>query len=125
MSEPKSYGTALLLSATLGAFGADKFYVGANQLGFIQLALSLSLIGLFISIPWSNISTITLALAILFGSATFLYPDVNWAPVTDTDMAVGIIVGVSMVSMVLVNLVKMTDQSESKCIEISAQSLYM
>ena len=92
MSSEKSYGVALILSALFGPLGADKFYVGATGLGITQLVLSLTLIGLLISVPWAQLSTFTLTLAILFGTATFLYPSVNWAPLTSTDKTIAWIV---------------------------------
>lgn len=84
MSQP-SQGIAFALSAFLGALGVDKFYVGAIGLGVIQLVLTLSIIGMLFSVPWAIVSTIVLGIAILTGGMPSLYPNVNWAPLTQTD----------------------------------------
>ncbi len=84
MSDP-SLGTAFLLSFFAGVLGIDKFYVGATGLGILQLILTLTLIGLIISVPWALISSLVLAIAILSGGIPSLYPDVKWAPLTDYD----------------------------------------
>lgn len=80
-----SKGIAMLLSFLFGPFGADKFYVGATSLGILQLLLTLSILGMFVSVPWAFLSTIVLGLAILTGSIPALYPNVNWAPESGTD----------------------------------------
>ena len=85
-SKPRK-GIALVLSAFLGPFGADKFYVGSTVQGVIQLILSLTILGLFVSVPWAFISAIGLIIAILYNSKNSpLYPDVEWASQNDTDI---------------------------------------
>jgi len=84
MSAP-SKGIAMLLSFLFGPFGVDKFYVGSTDLGVLQLLLTLSILGMLVSIPWAFLSTIVLGLAILTGSIPALYPNVNWAPSSGTD----------------------------------------
>lgn len=99
---PKSKGAALLLSGVAGLFGADKFYIGEPVLGLIQMFLSLSIVGLLVSIPWTAISTITLLVSILIGGATtFLYPDVDWAPIGDADIAIAIFILISYITAMI------------------------
>jgi TM2 domain-containing membrane protein YozV len=91
-TEMKSKGTALILAGLFGPLGIDKFYVGAPLLGFIQLFLAISIIGMLVSLPWAILSVLTLVLLILFGTSTFLYPSVNWLPTTENDKIIAWIV---------------------------------
>ena len=91
-------GVALLLSAFLGPFGADKFYVGATTQGVVQLILSITLFGLLVSVPWSIISTIGIIIAILYNSKhSPLYPDVDWASQKDIDNYISYFVIISYI----------------------------
>jgi TM2 domain-containing membrane protein YozV len=103
MSEQKSAGTALILASLLGPFGVDKFYVGATTLGVIQLVLTLSVIGGIISLPWALLSILTLLLFILNGSDTFLYPNVNWKEISESDTVIAWIVFTVLVLCILLN----------------------
>jgi TM2 domain-containing membrane protein YozV len=111
----KSKGTAVVLAGLLGPFGADKFYVGATDVGIIQLVLTLTIIGTVVSLPWAFLSTLTLVLVILFGSATFLYPKVNWAPTTKNDKIIAwCIAGLYMLAVlggIMASLVKTGSKS--------------
>jgi hypothetical protein len=101
-TDPKSKGTALILAGLFGPLGIDKFYVGAPVVGIIQLLLTLTVIGLFISLPWAFLSVLTIVLLILFGTATFLYPNVNWLPTTQSDKTIGwIVVGVYTLGLIM------------------------
>lgn len=102
MSSQPSKGVAAILAALLGPLGADKFYVGATGLGILQLILTITIIGLFISVPWAWLSALALVMAILFGGLPFLYPKVNWAPTTQTDRTIAwIIVGLYVLGLVV------------------------
>jgi TM2 domain-containing membrane protein YozV len=101
-TDPKSKGTALILAGLFGPLGIDKFYVGATTIGLIQLVLTLTIIGLVISIPWAFISVLTLLLLILFGTSTFLYPNVNWLPTSKNDQIIGwVIIGVYTIGLIM------------------------
>lgn len=82
-------GVALALASfpLTGVIGIDKLYVGKPGLFALQLALSLTLIGLIVSVPWNIISIGTLLVAILYSSSTIssIYPGVNWAKQTEID----------------------------------------
>lgn len=93
MSDQKSKGVAALMASIpiVGWAGADKYYVGATQLGVIQTILTFFIIGLIVTIPWSWISTIILVLAVFLGGIPYLYPTVNWAPVSNTDKVLALI----------------------------------
>lgn len=97
MSSGKKYskGAALALAGLFGPFGVDKFYVGLPELGLIQILLTITVIGMVITLPWSAITIIGLVLSILFGASTLLYPGVEWEETTVNDQVVAwIIVGV-------------------------------
>jgi len=87
MTDQKSKGVASLLASMpiIGWAGADKYYVGATQLGVFQTVLTLLIIGMVITIPWAWISSVVLVLAVFLGGIPYLYPTVNWAPVSTTD----------------------------------------
>lgn len=48
----KSWLATLLLCLFLGMFGAHRFYTGHIGSGVLQLLLTLSIVGAFISAPW-------------------------------------------------------------------------
>ena len=93
---PKQLGIAAALAAfpITGIFGVDKYYVSwgeendAWKWGLAQTILSILVIGLFISVPWMYLSTIVLIIAIFWGGLPYLYPSVEWAPVSSTDKIV-------------------------------------
>jgi TM2 domain-containing membrane protein YozV len=118
MTDMKSKGTAVVLAGLLGPFGADKFYVGATQAGIIQFLLTITIIGTVVSLPWAFLSTLTLVLVILFGSATFLYPEVNWAPTTKNDKIIAwCIAGLYMLALlgtIVASIVKTGSKSNYK-----------
>jgi hypothetical protein len=94
MSLLPSLGVAAIL-ATLpisGWIGLDKYYIGATSIGIIQTVLSLTIIGLIATIPYSAICVISLCLAILSGGLPFLYPNVEWAPVKTFDKFVVLLI---------------------------------
>jgi TM2 domain-containing membrane protein YozV len=109
-----SKGIAMLLSFLFGPFGADKFYVGAPSLGILQLLLTLSILGMFISVPWAFLSTIVLGLAILTSSVPALYPNVNWAPVTSSDMIIVISIIAICAIGYFVRLAKLKNENYEK-----------
>ena len=97
-----SKGIALLLSSFGGLVGADKFYVGAIGYGVLQLVLTLTVVGMAISIPWMTISNFVLVISILFGVGPMLYPTVEWAPVSSTDKIVAwIVVGIFVLGTII------------------------
>ena len=111
---PKNLGVAAALAAfpPTGLIGADKYYVawgeGKNKnfwqqwkWGLLQTILTISLIGLLISVPWMYLSTFVLVIAILWGGVPSLYPQVEWAPISSTDRIVAwIIVVLYILSMI-------------------------
>jgi TM2 domain-containing membrane protein YozV len=100
-SDKPSQGVALLLNFFLGLFGVDKFYVGRYDIGILQLILTFSIIGLLVNIPLVALCTISLVIAILFEGLPFLYPGVDWAPITKTDKAIAWIVVILMFLSIL------------------------
>jgi hypothetical protein len=79
-----SLGIASILA--IFPFGADKFYVGVNNLGAIQLGATLSCGGLIFTIPWGFFNVIGLFILMCGASSNFLYMDgIDWAPVSLTD----------------------------------------
>lgn len=99
MSQP-SKGIALLLAAVFGPLGIDKFYVGATSIGVLQLLLSITIIGLLVSIPWAWLSVVVLILLIFLGKNIGLYPTVDWAPTSMVDKVIaGIIIGLFVLSV--------------------------
>lgn len=54
----KNMVTALLLCFFFGTIGFHRFYTGYIGTGILQLLLSISFIGLIISIPWAFIDLI-------------------------------------------------------------------
>jgi len=96
-----SKGAALALAGLFGPFGVDKFYVGLPELGLIQILLTITIIGMVITLPWSAITIIGLVLAILFGSGTLLYPGVEWEETTTNDQIIAwIVVGLYVLGLV-------------------------
>jgi hypothetical protein len=90
MSLQPSLGVAAILAnlPISGWIGLDKYYIGATSIGIIQTILSLTIIGLIVTVPFSGICTLSLCLAILSGGLPFLYPKVEWAPVKTFDKIV-------------------------------------
>lgn len=83
-------------------FGFDKLYVGAKGLFIAQLVCALLIVGLLFSAPYQFISVLTLTLCVLFGTNTFLYPNVDWAPTTKNDKIIAwIIVGLYVLAIVV------------------------
>ena len=120
MSQGPSLGVAALLASfpLTGIIGVDKYYAGATMVGVIQTILSLTVIGILITGPWSAISAFALAVAVFTGGMPFLYPNVKWAPVKDFDkiaggVAIGLIV-LSVVVAMLANTKTKTDKKENK-----------
>jgi len=104
MAEKPRKGVATILAGIpiLGAFGADKYYVGATGLGIAMTISSILIIGLIWTIPYAGLSTLALVLAILFGMTPFLYPKVDWAPTTKTDKIIAwIVVGLYVLGIVV------------------------
>lgn len=54
----KSIAVYLLLCWFLGVFGVHRFYVGKIVSGIVMFILSMTMVGLFITIPWSLIDFI-------------------------------------------------------------------
>jgi TM2 domain-containing membrane protein YozV len=99
-----SLGITLLLNFFLGILGIDKFYAGKYDIGIIQLILSLTFVGLALTIPWVFLCTISLLIAILYGGLPFLYPGVDWAPLTQTDKKIAWVVLIFMIFASLIQL---------------------
>ena len=57
---PKQWIVAVLLAFFLGPFGAHNFYLGYTTKGIIQLVLTLTVIGIFVSGIWAFIDFIML-----------------------------------------------------------------
>ena len=73
MSSEPSQGIALLLAYFLGIFGADKFYLGLTGQGIAMLILTLTLVGLIVTVPWTYLSSLFLVISILWNSKPMLY----------------------------------------------------
>jgi|SRR5690606_25343295 len=52
-NEARSMGIAYLLWGFLGGLGAHRFYLGDKGIAIAQLVLTLSVVGLVVSIPWT------------------------------------------------------------------------
>lgn len=116
MSEKKTYskGVALILATIFGPLGADKFYIGSYGLGIAQLISSILIVGLLWSGPYAFISILTLICTILFGINTFLYPEVNWAPTTQTDKIIAwILIVFYLVTFVTIKISKKSVHSDA------------
>lgn len=57
----KSRAGALVLALFLGHFGAHRFYVGKNGTGIIMLLLTISFIGLIVSLIWALVDVFVIA----------------------------------------------------------------
>jgi len=89
-----SIGLALLLAYFFGIFGADKFYLGMNFLGLTMLILTLTIVGLIITVPWSFVNIISLLVAIFIGSVNvFGYRSIKWNRLNNFDYFAAIFVG--------------------------------
>jgi TM2 domain-containing membrane protein YozV len=97
MSNKPQAGIALLLNFFLGIFGADKFYVGNYDLGILQLILSITFIGLAITIPWTFLCMLSLFIFVFLGGSAFMYPNVQWADISNTDKTIAIILILIMI----------------------------
>jgi hypothetical protein len=101
MSKRPQAGIALLLNFFLGAFGADKFYIGRNDLGIIQIVLTLTVIGLVINVPWVLLCGLSLFILIFGAGPAFMYQGVEWAEITTTDKVIaGILLFVLVVAYI-------------------------
>ena len=57
---PKQWIVAVLLAFFLGTLGVHNFYLGYTTKGIIQLVLTITVIGIFVSGPWALIDFIML-----------------------------------------------------------------
>ena len=57
---PKQWMVAVLLAFFLGTLGIHNFYLGYTTKGIIQLVLTITVIGIFVSGPWALIDFIML-----------------------------------------------------------------
>ena len=57
---PKQWIVAVLLAFFLGTLGIHNFYLGYTTKGIIQLVLTITVIGIFVSGPWALIDFIRL-----------------------------------------------------------------
>ena len=57
---PKQWIVAMLLAFFLGTLGIHNFYLGYTTKGIIQLVLTITVIGIFVSGPWALIDFIML-----------------------------------------------------------------
>ena len=116
-----SKGVASLLASIpiIGTMGVDKFYAGATSVGLIQLILSITIVGLLVSVPWSWISAVVLIIASLTNAASpVLYPNVDWD--TSNPSQDHMYSGIAIAVLVLVVLsggigTSQTVQKYSKC----------
>ena len=97
MSDKPQAGIALLLNFFLGLFGADKFYVGRYDLGILQVILTMTFIGMAISIPWVFLCMISLFIFIFLGGSAFMYPGVQWAEISNRDKTIAIVLLVILI----------------------------
>ena len=58
----RTFGRTLAYAFFFGFLGVHRFHTGYKKIGIIQVVLSLTLLGLLISWPWSFIDTISIAL---------------------------------------------------------------
>ncbi len=118
MSEGKSKGVAAILAALpiVGWGGGSMYYVGATGRGIAMTVLSITLIGLCVTMPWAWLSAFALVLTILFGVAPFMYPDdVKWLPTTHADRVVAwIIVAVYVIGIIAGMLRSVTQKDDFK-----------
>ena len=66
---PKQWIVAVLLAFFLGTLGIHNFYLGYTTKGIIQLVLTITVIGIFVSGPWALIDFIML----LMRSGSYAY----------------------------------------------------
>lgn len=59
---PKQKLVAFLLAFFLGALGIHNFYLGKTKMGVVQLVLTITVVGAFISGPWAFIQSILIIL---------------------------------------------------------------
>ena len=57
---PKQWMVAVILAFFLGTLGVHNFYLGYTTKGIIQLVLTITVIGIFVSGPWALIDFIML-----------------------------------------------------------------
>ena len=57
---PKQWMVAVILAFFLGTLGVHNFYLGYTTKGIIQLVLTITVIGIFVSGPWARIDFIML-----------------------------------------------------------------
>lgn len=57
---PKQWMVAVILAFFLGTLGVHNFYLGHTTKGIIQLVLTITVIGIFVSGPWALIDFIML-----------------------------------------------------------------
>lgn len=126
MSEKKySKGAALALAGLFGPLGVDKFYVGLPEIGLIQIILSVSIIGLVISLPWSAICILGLVLSILFGTGTFLYPGVEWEETTSNDQIIAwVVVGIYIFGLLISMISAGMNTSTANTLIVQASEAY-
>lgn len=94
---------ALLLNAfpLTGIFGGHYWYTGLTTLALLQTILSLTIIGIFITLPISYLSAFILILSILFGISNFMYPGVKFHPTTSLDRYIAyFIIGIYIGSII-------------------------
>ena len=51
---------AICLAFFLGIFGAHNYYLGENKLGTIKFVLTITVIGVYVSIPWVVVDIVRL-----------------------------------------------------------------
>lgn len=105
----KGVAAALAAFPLTGIFGIDKLYSGTSRSWWIQLVLSLTILGLIVSWPWAFASWIVLVFAILYGSNAVhstLYPGVEWAPITSTDKLIAYIIIVIWIISFIVGITR-------------------
>jgi len=117
-----SQGIALLLASILGIFGADKFYLGLFGQGIAMLLLSLTFIGLLITIPWAYICTLFLVISILWNSKPIIYPDsIKWAPITNMDKIIAWFITCFLLLSFILNMLKIFQKKTKSEVKDSTQ----
>lgn len=81
VAQRKSAGLVFILDILgLSMFGIDRFYCGQNGFGALMLILTLSIIGIPVSLIVSFVSMISSLVTLITGSTTsFAYPGVTFS----------------------------------------------
>lgn len=56
--DQKSHAVAIFLAVFVGTLGIDRFYLGHTGLGITKLVLTLSFVGLIVTVVWALVDLI-------------------------------------------------------------------